>query len=98
MKRSGIKRVGKQGRRNASANQKIAALWAYHGVDYCEADWPHECSPFLTNAHRHKRNFYYTQPELLHDFNQVARLCVGSHQYLEHRREENEAFFNRIRS
>lgn len=97
MKRSGIKKVGKQGRINATANQKIAELWAYHGIDYCEADFPHECSPFLTNAHRKKRSEYYAEPEKLYDFNEVARLCVGSHQYLEHRREENEEFFIRLR-
>jgi len=99
MKRTALKKVGTQGRKNADANKKIAELWAYHGIDYCEADFPHECASFaLTNAHRHKRHWYYAQPELLADFNQVARLCVTSHQYLEFKPEENEAFFNRLRT
>jgi hypothetical protein len=97
MKKTPLKKVGKQGRANAKANREIAEMFAMNCIEYCEADFPHDCDGMLTNAHRNKRSWYYTQPELLSDFNQVARLCVTAHQYLEHRREENEAFFIRIR-
>lgn len=97
MKKTSINKVGKQGRANAKANKAIAELWAYHAIDYCEADFPHECSPFLTNAHRHKRAWYYSQPELLSDFNQVALLCVESHDMIEHDAEATEELFIRLR-
>ncbi len=86
-----------QGKVNQRASREIAELWAINCIDYCEADFPHSCDGMLTNAHRHKRSWYYSRPELLSDFNQVARLCVTAHQYLEHRREENEEFFIRLR-
>lgn len=97
MKRSPIKKVGKQGKRNASANKEIAELFAMNFINYCEADFPHECSPFLTIAHRHKRAWYYSQPELLSDFNQVAKLCVQSHDMIEHDAEATEELFIRLR-
>ena len=97
MKRTEIKKIGKQGKVNQNANRKIAELWNYHSIDYCEADFPHDCDGMITNAHRHKRSHYYNEPEKLSDFNEVARLCITAHQYLEHRREENEEFFIRLR-
>lgn len=97
MKRTPLKKIGKQGRLNAIANRKIAELWELHGINYCEADFPHECDGMLTNAHRKKRHEYYAEPEKLYDFNEVARLCMTSHNEIEVSKEKTEEFFKRLR-
>lgn len=102
MKRTPIKKIGKQGRKNLAANRKIAELWELHSINYCEArlegclgNWP------LQNAHRHRRNYYYDKPELLSDFNQVIRACQNCHQLMDRRTSEaeqlTEELFNRLR-
>ena len=97
MKRTRLNKIGKQGKRNLDANKKIAELWMYHSIDYCEADFLHECCPFLTNAHRHKRSWYYSQPELLYSYSQVARLCTVAHATIEVDADMTEELFIRLR-
>ena len=52
---------------NQEANKKLTKLWLHKGIDRCEL-----CgSTFgLTNMHRHKRIWYYKNPELLYSYSQ----------------------------
>ena len=97
-----MRKIGKQGKINMKANKKIAELWEYHQINYCEArlvgclgNWP------LQNAHRKRRNEYYNEPEKLWDFNEVLRLCQNCHQEIDKRNPQSialtEELFDRLR-
>lgn len=95
MRRTPLRRVGKIGRANLKANQKIKELGL---PDYCEmrlegclGNWP------MTNAHRHKRSWYKGDVELLSDYKQVVRACTICHGKTEHDRELNDEVFDRLR-
>ena len=51
----------------------------------------------LSWAHRHKRIFYKSQPELLEDFNQTILACVYCHQKIEYDRKLTEEKFIKLR-
>ena len=102
MLRTGLRNRGKQGAINAKANKKIAEMWEYEQINYCEIGLPGCMRTWpLQNVHRHRRNWYYNQPELLWDFNQVVRGCQVCHEQLDRRTEEakqlTEEVFNRLR-
>lgn len=96
MKRSPLNKIGKIGKRNLEANKKLKELFA--GTEYCEARLEN-ClvSMFLQFAHRHKRSFYRTKPELLSDYNQVIVMCQNCHNATEYNRELNDEVFLRLR-
>jgi hypothetical protein len=56
---------------------------------------------FLTPAHRHERDWYYSQPERIWDYKQVMTLCStksvfynrGCHMYLDINKRLREQFF-----
>jgi len=80
---------------NKIANEKLSKLWLEKGIQECERC----CTPFnLTNAHRHKRRYYYDKPnELLWDYNQVIRLCLKCHMKIEHNKGATKKLFNKLR-
>ena len=98
MKRSPLKRIGKIGKRNIEANKRIAEMWKEKGIYYCEVhlpgclkNWP------LQNCHKNKRDYYYSKPEKLYDYNEVVRACQNCHNLLEHDKKLTEKVFNDLR-
>ena len=52
---------------------------------------------WLSQAHRHTRDWYRSQPELLSDINQILTLCVPCHQKIEGLTKVTEELFKRLR-
>jgi hypothetical protein len=98
MKRSYIKKIGKIGLINLEVNRKIKEMFLEKGIDKCEIrlpgcmiTWP------LAPAHRHKRVWYYSQPELLSDFSQFVLACQRCHEKIENDKDLTEKVFKRLR-
>lgn len=92
--------MGKQGKLNAVANKMLNLLWIKKDIMWCEVALPHNCNQFmgLTNAHRHKRDWYKGKREsLLWDYSQVIRACVNGHQMFEYNKELTERIFRELR-
>jgi uncharacterized CHY-type Zn-finger protein len=89
-----MNKVGKIGRINIKANRKLVTLFNDKDIYRCEL-----CqSPFMLSfAHRHKRIFYRSKPELLSDFNQVALLCAKCHNEIEYNKEYTKETFMKLR-
>ena len=83
---------------NAKANRELLKLQVKMGITHCEL-----CSTqAITNAHRHKRNWYKGKPDkLLWDKKQVIFICTEHHQKLDDRskttEEEKEKIFIKLR-
>jgi len=95
-----LNKIGKQGKINQRANKILARLWFDKEIDYCEQYLPHNCVSFmgLTNAHRHKRDWYKGKSEeLLYSYNQVARLCINGHDLIEYDKELTSEVFIKLR-
>ena len=101
-----MKTVGKQGKINAKANKKIAQMWLDKDIEYCEVceiiykltgklDWA--CLQASSNAHRHPRVWYKSNPELLWDYKQVIRACMSAHEFLDRNNDIKEAVFILLR-
>lgn len=97
MNKNRIKQIGKIGKRNINANKILKEKFEELEICWCEkcgrSDLP------LTNAHRHKRDWYYPveRQHLLYDINQVLRLCIGCHIEIEGNTEKTELLFNMLR-
>lgn len=97
--------MGKQTEINKRANREIEQLWLDRGIEYCEVcEVLHElgklekpCLQSTTNAHRHKRIWYYAQPEKLWDYKQVVRACMNAHMLMEKDAELTEQVFSLLR-
>ena len=84
---------------NQKANRELKKLWKEKEIDYCEAGLP-GCFGHgdLTNAHKHKRDWYKDKPdELLWNFHQVIRACLMCHIKMEADSELTKQIFQRIR-
>jgi len=96
-----INTIGKIGKRNAKANNKLAELWNEEDIQYCEVCevlWDlgiliKPCLQASTNAHRNKRYWYKSRPELLYSKNQVVRACINAHDLIENNKELSEKVF-----
>ena len=97
MKRTALKRVGKRGRINLRANQKLKELYQ---------DKPNRCelgfegctgSLYLGFAHRHQRHWYYQRPELLSSYEQTILVCTECHDKIERNDELTKQVFLRLR-
>ena len=90
----GLRRVGKRGKINLEANKKISQMFTRMGIAKCEV-----CgSAFgLSPHHKHHRYWYYKQPELLSDFNEVILLCAEHHNEYEPDSTETYKLFNQLR-
>lgn len=97
MKKTPLKKIGKIGLRNLEANRILKEKFEELGIYWCEkcgrSDLP------LTNAHRHKRDWYYPEERqhLLYDINQVLKLCLGCHIEIEGNVEKTDLLFNMLR-
>lgn len=97
-----INKIGKVGRANQFARQKIAEISEMNGIDYCELGISTSCyGQGHAPAHRHERVWYRKHPELLYDIRQWLSACTPCHTRLDDRslttEEESEAIFMRIR-
>lgn len=94
-----LSKVGKRGKLNAKANKKLRQLYFDKGITYCELGFT-GCyrSSTLGFAHRHKRRWYYNQPDhLLWSFNQTILCCTNCHQQLEYDFQLSESKFETLR-
>lgn len=72
----------------------LRALYHYKGITRCEMC---NTDDFLSWAHRHKRHWYNSDPELLAVFEQTLLLCVSCHQKIEYDKKLTEKTFNMLR-
>lgn len=94
--------MGKVGRANRFAREKIAEISEENGLDYCEVQISPACyGEAHAPAHRHERVWYRKSPDLLWDIRQWLACCTNCHTALDDRslttEEESEAIFLRIR-
>lgn len=94
-----FRRIGKQGKVNLRANQKLKKIYQEKGINSCEIKLD-GClgNMFCGFAHRKKRQEYYKTPELLSDFNETLLACVKCHQKIEGNRKLTEEIFNARRN
>lgn len=98
MKRSKIKSVGKIGRANKIARQKIAEIAQDMGIVMCEMNLEGCRGNFgIAPAHRHKRSWYKGDVDLLSDHSQWVAACQYCHQKSEGDRELTEKLFKKLR-
>ena len=87
LKRTPLNRIGKIGKINLEANQKIKEIWEREGIDRCEIKLPGCLGNWtLQNCHKHKRSWYIDCPELLYSFKEVVRGCQNCHDKIEYDR------------
>ncbi len=81
---------------NRFANKKLKEIYEKKGITRCEVcgyGWA------LGFAHKHKRSWYYDQPEeLLWDFNETLLLCMKDHDNIEYDKDKSDELFARLRS
>lgn len=85
-----MRQLGKIGKINIKANRKLKKLFENKNIIRCEV-----CGStyMLSFAHRHKRLWYRSCPDLLSSFNQVLLLCIPCHEKIEYDREATESLF-----
>ena len=93
----------------AKARKKLKEEFEEQGITYCEItayEYKHhhitrkqaiERNRILSFHHRHKRIWYYSQPELLGDSNQVLLLGAYYHNRLEYNAELTKKWFEILR-
>ena len=93
-----LQKLGKQAKINIAANRILKQKYFRLGIEKCEVKLS-KCMPnfALSFAHRHKRNWYYDQPELLSDINQTVLACASCHSKMEYNKFLTEETFNRLR-
>jgi len=98
MKRTPLKKIGKIGKANIEARNKIAEIAEEKGLNYCELGFT-GCSKglFLAPAHRHKRQWYKGSAKLLADFNQWISACTNCHNVIEVNKDLTEGVFEKLR-
>ncbi len=98
LKRSPLKKVGKIGQINQEANRILKAKFVKMQTTSCEIKLPGCMKTFaLSFAHRHKRLWYRSQPELLSEISQVVLACAYCHDKIERDPELTERTFKRLR-
>lgn len=95
--RSNMNRVGSRGRANMKANKILKDVLL--GINSCEIQLNEDClgSFTLQNVHRHKRDWYKGNVELLSDKKQVAKGCTNCHEAIEHDADLTEEIFMQLR-
>lgn len=76
----------------------LKKLYEGKGIIECEIRF-NDCSgySFLTFAHRHKRHWYNSDPELLGEFTQTLLACQSCHYQIEYDRKLTEETFLKLR-
>lgn len=92
-----IRRVGKRGRANLSANAILNRLYAESSIRDCELKlegcdgWP------LNYCHRHERDYYKGDVEKLASFNQTVIGCQKCHRKIDDNKQLREEKFFELR-
>ena len=91
----------KPGRRTKAWNKDRANLkkiYEEKGITTCELNfagcWVNNALSF---AHKHKRSFYWSKPELLGTFEETILACIPCHNVIEHNPELTKAMFDKLR-
>lgn len=97
MKRTKLRRIGEQGRKNLLANKKLKGIYFEKGIITCELrfkgctrDWG------LSFAHKHKRYWYHTR-EGLDSFEETILACLNCHNIIEGNEELTNQLFKELR-
>jgi hypothetical protein len=82
----------------AQCRSVLKKIYQSRGITKCELNFE-DCwvNDNLSFAHRHKRNWYLDQPELLGSFQETLLACVPCHQILEKDPELTKKMFNQLR-
>lgn len=98
MKRTSLNKIGKVGRINIEARNRIAKICEEKNINRCEIQFE-GCKDymFLAPAHRHKRAWYQGDVELLSDYKQWVCACVFCHDKIEHDSNLTEEVFIKLR-
>lgn len=77
---------------------KLKKIYEEKGITTCEIRilgcWNYNALGF---AHKHKRSWYNTHPELLGTFNETLLACNSCHQKIEYNKELTKFYFNKLR-
>ena len=84
-------------KQNRAANKILKKIYADKDIRYCELRFPKCWRVIQGFAHRHKRGWYNSRPELLADFNQTLGACNSCHQVIEDDAELTEKMFEKLR-
>lgn len=93
-----MKQIGKIGKRNLEANRRLKEQYEELGILACELRFE-GCyiDNFLTFAHKHKRVWYLSKPELLYSLDETLLACVKCHDKIEVSRVLTEKMFTVLR-
>lgn len=99
MKRTPLNKIGKIGRANIEARDKIAKIAEEKDLCNCEIRFD-GCLNWmaLAPAHRHKRSWYKGDVEKLSDYNEWVAACVACHDKIENDPVLTEEIFDRLRT
>jgi hypothetical protein len=90
--------MGKQTEINKKANKKLKKLFGETHIRSCELQLEGCTGSWgLQFAHRHKRAWYYPQPDKLVEFNQVVLSCPVCHRKIEYDKELTKRMFKKLR-
>lgn len=97
MKRSSLNKIGKRGKSNLEANKILNQLFSDLGPRGCEIN-REGCENFPLNfCHRHDRDWYKGNVELLSSFEQVIIGCQYCHEWMDNHKEERRKIFDQLR-
>jgi len=98
MKRTRLNPVGKRGRANYAARQRIAEIAEEKNLTTCEIRLPGCKGNFgLAPAHKNKRDYYNGDVEKLSDPNEWVAGCQWCHELIEKDKKLTAEVFDRLR-
>jgi len=94
-----MKRIGRIGKINIKANKILKQKYTERGTKSCEIRLP-GCMPnfALSFAHKHKRLWYYSRPELLSSIKETLIACPNCHDEIEDNKKLTEEVFKKLRN
>jgi hypothetical protein len=89
---------GKRTKEWEDQRKKLKEIYLSKGITSCELHLE-GCmrDNYLSFAHRHKRSWYWSNPELLGSFQQTLLACIPCHNKIEYKKELTEELFNKLR-
>ncbi|MFA5993341.1 MAG: hypothetical protein WC823_00105 [Parcubacteria group bacterium] len=97
MKRTAIRKIGKIGKANLEANKLLKILYENSDIRSCEIAGE-GCENWILNyCHRHDREWYKGDVELLSSFNQTIIGCQKCHGKMDTNKKEREEIFLKLR-
>jgi len=93
-----MKKIGRIGKINLKANRILKQKYTERGTTSCEIRLP-GCMPnfALSFAHKHKRVWYYSRPELLSSIKETLIACPNCHDKIEDNKKLTEEVFKKLR-